>query len=156
MEPSWGASWAWGLSLITVTTAIHALGVVMIFRALQWSGQAARIQTRHIRHPIAVAVGLIAVVGLLLTILHGIEAGIWAAAYVWVGAISSHRDAMLYSVDTFTTRGASSLLLDSEWLLMGALEAADGMLLFGISTAFLFAVLHRVVALVERLEKPDP
>jgi hypothetical protein len=39
---------------------------------------------------------------------------------------------------------------------MGALEAADGMLLFGISTAFLFAVLHRVVALVERLEKPDP
>jgi hypothetical protein len=63
---------------------------------------------------------------------------------------------MLYSVDTFTTRGASGLLLDSEWLLMGALEAADGMLLFGISTAFLFAVLHRVVALVERLEKPDP
>ena len=43
-----------------------------------------------------------------------------------------------------TTRGASGLNLAEEWRLMGALEAADGMLLFGISTAFLFAVLQQI------------
>ena len=32
------------------------------------------------------------------------------------------------------------LNLEPEWQMMGALEAADGMLLFGISTAFVFVV----------------
>ena len=43
-----------------------------------------------------------------------------------------------------TTRGASGLEVAEEWRLMGALEASDGMLLFGISTAFLFAVLRQL------------
>jgi len=41
-----------------------------------------------------------------------------------------------------TTRGASGLMLQQHWRMMGALEAAGGMLLFGISTAFLFAVMQ--------------
>ena len=40
-----------------------------------------------------------------------------------------------------TTRGASGVTLEPQWLMMGALEAADGMLLFGISTAYIFAVI---------------
>jgi hypothetical protein len=59
---------------------------------------------------------------------------------------------MLYSLDSFTTRGASGLLLGAEWQLMGALESADGMLLFGISTAFVFMVLQRVVGIIDRLD----
>ena len=74
--------------------------------------------------------------------LHGIEATIWAVAYLWLGAIDSPLDAMLYSVDWVTTRGASGLTLESHWRMMGALEAADGVLLFGISTAYIFAVLQ--------------
>ena len=35
--------------------------------------------------------------------LHGIEAAIWAAAYVWLGALDSPIEAMLYSVDSMTT-----------------------------------------------------
>jgi hypothetical protein len=41
-----------------------------------------------------------------------------------------------------TTRGASGLMLQRHWQLMGALEAVDGMLLFGISTAYTFAVMQ--------------
>ena len=52
------------------------------------------------------------------------------------------KDAILYSVDSMTTRGASGLSLEPQWLMMGALEAADGMLLFGISTAYIFAVMQ--------------
>jgi hypothetical protein len=81
-------------------------------------------------------------VGLLLAALHGIEATIWAAAYLWLGALDSPRDAMLYSVDSMTTRGASGLMLQRHWQMMGALEGADGMLLFGISTAYMFAVMQ--------------
>src|SRR5271165_4114423 len=53
IEPAWGASWAWGLSLITVTTAVHALGVVMIFRGLRRRDQTGSVRERRIRHPIA-------------------------------------------------------------------------------------------------------
>ncbi len=41
-----------------------------------------------------------------------------------------------------TTRGASGLMLQRHWQMMGALEAVDGMLLFGISTAYMFAVMQ--------------
>jgi hypothetical protein len=54
-------------------------------------------------------------------------------------------DAMLYSVDSMTTRGASGLMLQRHWQMMGALEAADGMLLFAISaisTAYIFALMQ--------------
>ena len=43
--------------------------------------------------------------------LHGIEATIWAAAYLWLGALGSPIDAMLYSVDSMTTLGSSGLTL---------------------------------------------
>jgi hypothetical protein len=80
--------------------------------------------------------------GLLLAVLHGIEAGLWAAAYLWLGALGSPETAILYSVDTMATRGASEIMLQPHWQMMGALEAADGMLLFGISTAFIFTVMQ--------------
>ena len=41
-----------------------------------------------------------------------------------------------------STRGASELTLQRPWQIMGALESVDGMLLFGVSTAFLFAVMQ--------------
>jgi hypothetical protein len=59
-----------------------------------------------------------------------------------IGALDSPIDAMLYSVDSMTTRGASGLMLQRHWQMMGALEATDGMLLFGISTAYMFGVMQ--------------
>ena len=80
---------------------------------------------------VPIVIGVVGAVGLLLAALHGIEATILAAAYLWLGLLDSPRDAMLYSVDSMTTRGASGLMLQRHWQMMGALEAADGMLLFG-------------------------
>jgi hypothetical protein len=150
MEPTWGASWIAGLLLITLTTAFHAFGVVMIFRALMRRVRSGKVRDRHVRHPIFQAVSLVAAVGLLLTVLHGLEAVMWMAAYLALGAIGSEPEAMLYSLDSFTTRGASDVMLAPHWRLMGALEAADGMLLFGISTAFVFAVFQRVIEDMDR------
>jgi hypothetical protein len=80
--------------------------------------------------------------GLLLAALHGIEAALWAAVYLWLGALGSPATAILYSVDAMATRGASGVLLQPHWQVLGALEATDGMLLFGISTAFIFTVMQ--------------
>ena len=135
-------NWTWGLSLIALTIAIHAAGVVVM--ALVGFGIRARLETRKLglRHVIPIMIGIVGAVGVLLAVLHGIEAAIWAAAYVWLGALDSPKDAILYSVDSMTTRGASGLMLQQHWRMMGALEAAGGMLLFGISTAYIFAVMQ--------------
>jgi hypothetical protein len=66
---------------------------------------------------------------------------VWAAAYWWLGAFDSFMDGLLYSVDSMSTRGAR-LTLQRHWQLMGALEAVDGMLLFGVSAAYIFAVMQ--------------
>jgi hypothetical protein len=135
-------NWTWGLSLIALTIAIHAAGVVMM--VLVGFRIRVRLETRKLglRHVLPIVIGVVGAVGLMLAVLHGIEAAIWAAAYVWLGALDSPKDAILYSVDSMTTRGASGLMLQQHWRMMGALEAADGMLLFGISTAYIFAVMQ--------------
>jgi hypothetical protein len=98
----------------------------------------------------AMAIGLIGAAGLFLAVLHVVEAAIWAAAYWWIGAFGSAIEALLYSVDSISTRGASGLMLGSQWRMMGALEATDGMLLFGISTAYIFTIMQDYWPLMAR------
>jgi hypothetical protein len=135
-------NWIWGLSLIALTIAIHTTGVTFMVSAVH--NIRVRLEGRPLRlsRMFAITIGAITAMGLLLAVLHGIEAGLWAAAYMWLGALGSPETAILYSVDTMATRGASDITLQPHWQMMGALEAADGMLLFGISTAFIFTVMQ--------------
>jgi len=133
-------SWRWGLSLIALTLVIHAMAVVMMgIMALKIRF---RLEARgcDLWNLILIMICIVAVIGLLLTVTLVIECGIWAVAYLWLGALDSPLDALLFSIDAMSTRGASGLTLQPHWQLMGALEAVNGMLLFGISTAWLFTV----------------
>jgi hypothetical protein len=51
---------------------------------------------------------------------------------------------MLYSLSAMTTYGHANLFLAPHWQMMGALEALNGMMLFGLTTAFLFSVIQTV------------
>jgi len=81
---------------------------------------------------------------LLVTALHGIEAAVWAISYWLLGALPDPKLAMLYSLSAMTSYGHASLFLKPQWQLMGALEALNGMLLIGLTTAFLFAMIQKV------------
>jgi len=135
-------NWTWGLSLVALTIALHATAVVLLGLANS------RIRVWIVKRRLSqwsvlpIVIGLVAMAGLFLAVLHGIEAAIWAAAYLWLGALDSPLDAILYSVDSMSTRGASGLMLQRHWRMMGAIETVDGMLLFGISTAVIFAVIR--------------
>ena len=142
-------NWTWGLALIALTVGIHASGIVSMALVLHSIGIRVESQRLGLRRLFVILTGLIGTVGLLLAVLHGIEAGFWAAAYWWVDALASPEEAVLYSLDSITTRGASGLTLPQHWQIMGALESADGMLLFGISTAFMFAVIQKCWPLFE-------
>jgi hypothetical protein len=133
-------SWRWGLSLIALTMAFHAafvviMGIVAVKIRL-------RLDTRgfDLWNLIPIMICIVGVMGLLLAVVLVIECGIWAMAYLWLKALDSPLDALLFSIDSMSTRGASGLTLQRRWQLMGALESVNGMLLFGISTAWLFTV----------------
>jgi hypothetical protein len=49
---------------------------------------------------------------------------------------------MLYSLGAMTTYGHADLKLGVGWQLMGPLEALDGVILFGLTTAFLLAIIQ--------------
>jgi len=142
MEMLGHPSWGWGLSLIALTIAIHTASVVMM--AFLGVRIRARLETRDhdLWKLIAILICIFAMLGLLLAVLHAVECGIWAAAYWWLGALDSFLDALLYSIDSMSTRGASGLTLQRNWRVMGALEAVDGMLLFGVSAAYIFAAMQ--------------
>jgi hypothetical protein len=127
--------------LVAITMAIHAVGIVFIGAASRPTRLRLQRQDIDAIGSAASTIFLIVAVGLSLAILHAIESIAWAVVYVWLGALPSPADAALYSVDSMTTRGASGLFLAPQWRMMGAMEAGDGMLLFGISTAFLFYVM---------------
>ncbi|MGA8099283.1 MAG: hypothetical protein WB810_11570 [Candidatus Cybelea sp.] len=138
---TWGASWLWSLVLVAITIAIHAVGIVLIGSASR--GARTKLLRRGLTYvdSAPATIVLIVAVALSLAFLHAIESIVWAIVYVRLGALPSPADAALYSVDSMTTRGASGLFLAPQWRMMGATEAGDGMLLFGISTAFLFYVM---------------
>jgi hypothetical protein len=134
--------------LIALTMAMHAIGV--IFMAVAGVRIRARIGSRNYltsRHLAAIQIGQIGTLGLLLTALHGVEAALWAAAYWW---LNSPADAILYSFDSMSTLGTSGLTVEPHWRMMGALEGMDGMLLFGISTAYIFAMMQAYWSLMTR------
>jgi hypothetical protein len=135
-------NWIWGLSLIALTLAIHATGVAFMVSALHRVRLRMEGRGLGVPHAFAIVIGAITAMGLLLAALHATEAAIWAAAYLWLGALESPDAAILYSVDSMATRGASGVVLQPHWQMLGALEAADGMLLFGISTGFIFTVMQ--------------
>ncbi len=137
---TWTGDWAWSLPLIVLTVVIHVCGLAIIGeRVVDALGES--VDRRRFIFKFAV---VMAVISLLATILHGIEGAIWAAAYRFLGALPDDRTAMLYSISAMTSYGHANLFLKDRWQMMGALEALNGVLLFGLTTAFLFAMIQRV------------
>ena len=148
MEDDWGSSWAWGLGLTALTIVIHAVGIVLMARWLEHVRAVVLGRQRSKLRDSLTATVVVGAVGWLLAVLHGLEAGLWAVVLLWLGAIDTPHRAILFSLDSMATRGASGLHLAAEWQLMGSLEASAGMLAYGVSTAFVFAILLRIMPLL--------
>jgi hypothetical protein len=137
---AFGADWAWGVPLIVPTVLIHVAGLGAV------SQIAVHAYSRMIehRHPTAVLVVVMGVTTLLAICLHAIEAAIWAAAFLLLGALPDSRTSLVYSLNAITSYDHTNLSLGAHWQLMGSREALNGWLLFGLTSTFLFAVIQKV------------
>jgi Ion channel len=75
---------------------------------------------------------------------HLIQIGFWAELFVICGEFTQFGVAYYHSATNFTTLGYGDLVMAPSWRLLGPLEAANGMLMFGVSTAVVFAVIQRL------------
>ena len=137
MALSWVSDWAWGLPLLVLTIVAHVLAIVLTAKMLG---------LRQGSHPHATSrfVIFVAFAALASSVYLGLEAAAWAGLYLWLGAVPNWQDAMLYSLGAITSYGHAPVFLEGPWRLLGAIEAVNGLILFGLTTAFLYAAIHEV------------
>jgi len=103
---------------------------------------------RDLAAPAQAGINLVIVmpVVLLAFAAHLIGIGFWATLFVCCGEFQEFGDAYYHSAVNYTTLGYGDLLLTPSWRLLGPLEAANSVLMFGISTAMVYAVVQRLVS----------
>jgi hypothetical protein len=140
----WESVWLWSIPLIVVTIVFHSFALGLLSRGL-----VILLKTSRNKRPShAMSVFVVGGSSLCTIFLHGIEAWMWSVAYLLLGTLgSNHKDAMLYSTSVMTTVGGTNLHLEPNWAIMGPLEALDGWILFGLTAAFLFALIQKVWSL---------
>ena len=74
--------------------------------------------------------------------LHLIQTSLWAVFYYAQNLFSDFETALYFSMVSFTTIGYGDVLLPRKWRLLGFIEGFSGVLLCGVSTAFIFAVIN--------------
>ncbi|MGE5255937.1 MAG: potassium channel family protein, partial [Hyphomicrobiales bacterium] len=124
---------AMGAALIFLTTAIHAGGMHL---ALGSAANLAEEPSSLWRRNHLIRVGRVVLIMYLVSI---IEVLVWAAVYLLLHAIEGIERALYFSLVTFTTLGYGDVVLDSSRRLLASVEAVNGILMFGWSTAIVIA-----------------
>lgn len=136
----WGMDWAVGTPLMVATVVVHVIGLGLIRAAFH---REIKTDSRLLPGQLLHFAVVMSVTVLLVTMLHALQAGLWAATYILVGARPTLHEAMLYSIGAMTTYGHAAVYLDAQWQLLGAMEALIGAILLGLSTAFLYGMIEQ-------------
>lgn len=122
--------------IVAICVVIHAGGLVIFVQFLTAKFPAENLVA--INRQILV---LILVFAMVMT-LHLIETGIWATFYYWNNHFPDFETAIYFSLGTYSTIGYGDVVLPQRWRLLGGIEGISGVLLCGLSAAFIFAVLN--------------
>lgn len=128
-------------ALIALTVVIHAVALDQIIRRVSQIEAVLKRLVKGARLPKPMIVTAI-VMGIMAA--HSLEIWLWAACYYFMHALGDFSGALYFSTTAFTTVGFGDGMPDGLWRLAGAIESADGFMLFGWSTAFTFEVLTQI------------
>ena len=88
---------------------------------------------------VLISVLLIMVAGNLLQIT------LWAGLFFSYGEFAGFETAFYHSVVNFSTLGYGDIVISNERRLLGAMEAVNGVLMFGLTTGLLYTVLSAIM-----------
>lgn len=131
---------ALALLLVFMSVAVHAVAVAHMMVRLMDS---ARLRVLNVLRS---HVLLLFLVFTVLLASHLAQALLWGAAYFLVGGFDDLATSLYFSLSSYTTVGYADVVLPQHLRLLGPLEAATGVLMFGWSTGYIFAFATRMMA----------
>lgn len=128
--------------MVVLTTIIHASFMVLGEKFLVW--RMARADPLHRNLAKAFFVSLLTAWMFLAVVT---EALIWAQLYLWHPLITVLPDieaALYFSMVTFTSVGYGDIVLEGKWRILASIQGANGVIIFGWTTALIFSYIQRV------------
>ena len=129
-----------GLSAIVCTIIVHALAVSATVNVVRRERRRGRAGASFWIDVAIVAVGISFAVAA-----HLVEIALWALLFRICGEFPDFGTAFDHSAVNYTTLGYGDVVMTPSWRLLGPLEAANGLLMFGVSTAMIFSVIQLLI-----------
>ena len=140
-----------GLFVIGITVTIQAFATGIWIRRLL--AQMEDIEFSNFRLHTA---RLLISTSVFLIFIHLVQASIWAVLYMLAPGIvelNNFEEAMYFSLVTFTTLGYGDITISSVNRILSGLEAINGIILIGWSTAFMFSIYQQMIRRLHQLRK---
>jgi hypothetical protein len=119
--------------------AVHAIVMAAVLRVARAASERA---TSH--QSLRLIAVMTAVVSVLMAA-HIAEVMLWSFAYAIAGVAPDGADLVYFAFVNYTTLGYGDVTPVLRWHLLGPMTAMNGVLLFGWSTAVIFAVLQKAL-----------
>lgn len=129
-----------GASAVLCTIIIRALAVSATINFIRRERRLGRVGAGFV-----IDLSIVALAISVALVAHLIEIATWAVLFLVCGEFSDFGNAFYHSAVNYTTLGYGDVIMTPSWRMLGPLEAANGMLMFGVSTAIIFAVIQRLV-----------
>ena len=133
---------ATGIGMMVLTVIIHALFMVGGARMAKWR----RDRLGRPQNEVIKAV-LVSGMTLWMFLAIAIEAGLWALLYLYdpmIANLPNLETAFYFSMVTFTTLGYGDVVLTGPWRTLASIQAANGVIIFGWTTALIFYFIQRI------------
>jgi hypothetical protein len=136
---------------LAVSTGMFGLTILIHLLGLMGLLAFARLHIEKLRTPWLALDRLLVPLSLALGIclIHGTEVAAYAALYRGLDATGSWERAVFVSAAAYSTASTADGYFPHDWRVTVSLEALNGVLLIGWSTAFLFQTLHRILTTEE-------
>ena len=131
-----------GLGMMVLTTMIHAMFMVGGMEAADWRLSHFGSPRSHAEKAVLISA---LTVWMFLAIV--IEAWLWAMLYLFHPLMTTLPDlqtSFYFSMVTFTTLGYGDVVLTGNWRTLASIQAANGVIVFGWTTALIFVFIQRV------------
>jgi hypothetical protein len=130
-----------GAGMLLVSVLLYVMATALIVRLLvRWT------RAGYTAAGFWKEVAVMMVVTLITAAAHLAAIALWAVALLLCGESSTFEKALYCSAENYTALGYGDVVLSERWRLLGPLEAVNGLLQVGLSTAVMFAVLSRLLA----------
>ncbi len=101
-----------------------------------------RLKKDKIKAGSATDIRVLSIIMLFLFAGHVLQFGTWAVLFMQLGEFQDFETAFYHSAVNFTSLGYGDIVMSEQWRLLGALEAANGVLMFGLTAGLVLSVMN--------------